>query len=88
MQAAKPIYGTYYTDLYKLGWFNNPKVCEVFLVAHDQEPYKRQRQIKDILYRDLGTDSLAKVDPVLFARYCQHKGLRLTLPASLREPLG
>lgn len=82
MQLAK--YGTYYIDLYKLGWFNNPRVSKAFGVDHGQEPHTRQQQIKDALYEGLGADSLAKVDPVLFARYCSLKGLERTLPSSLQ----
>ncbi|USY23965.1 hypothetical protein NIZ92_11590 [Alcaligenes sp. 1735tsa3] len=84
---TKAPYGQYYTDLYKLGWFNSPQVCKVLKVAFDQEPHERQRQIKEKLYAELGTDSLAKVNPQHFVRTLDGMGLFFTLPTSLKDQL-
>ncbi len=84
---TKAPYGTYYTDLYKLGWFNSPQVCKALKVAFDQDVNERQRQIKEALYAEFGTDSLATVNPTHFVRTLDGLGLFFTLPAPLKEQL-
>lgn len=82
---TKAPYGTYYTDLYKLNWFKSRQVCDTLKIDFNQDPHERQRQIKERLYAEFNTDSLAKVNPTHFVRVLQGMGLYFTLPTSLRS---
>lgn len=84
---TKAPYGTYYTDLYKLHWFKSRQVCEKLKVDFNLEPHERQQQIKEKLYAEFGTDSLAKVSPQHFVRTLDGMGLFFTLPTSLKDQL-
>jgi hypothetical protein len=48
---------------------------------------ERQQQIKDRLYAEFGTDSLAMVNPQHFVRTLDGMGLFFTLPTSLKDQL-
>ena len=55
--SDKPLYGCDYTDLFKLGWFNNRRVAEAFDVDFDQGRIARTFAIKQAIYSAAGTDS-------------------------------
>lgn len=82
--GAKPPYGTDYTDLFKLGWFNNPRVAKAFGVNYDQDKASRTFAIKAAIYEATGVDSLAKLPPADFVRLIASKGLAFTLPTTLK----
>lgn len=86
--GERPTYGTDYTDLFKLGWFNNPRVAKAFGVNHDQDKASRTFAIKAAIYEATGVDSLAKLPPADFVRLIASKGLVFTLPSSLKAAAG
>lgn len=76
-------YGRCYKDLYRLGWFHNPKVAFAFSVPYDQEPAVRTQQIKDAIYWDVGAASMTQIHPRQFCDVAVKKGIAFTLSASL-----
>jgi hypothetical protein len=77
-------FGHYYKCLYVSGWFYNPAVCENFSIPQNYHPDMKVKLIKDELHDRLNVDSLASVNPVLFATYISNRGIYHTLPLSLR----
>lgn len=82
------LYGHYYKDLYRLGWFNAPKVATAFQVKHEQDPKERERKIKGAIYWELGVVSLSQVHPRDFCELVIDRGIGFTLPQSLVQAAG
>lgn len=81
-------YGSSYRELYRLGWFNAPKVAAAFQIKHGQDPKERERSIKGAIYWDLSVVSLSQVHPRDFCEFVIRRGIGFTLPKSLVRAAG
>lgn len=77
-------HGHHYQDLYRLGWFNSPRVTNEFNARANSAIKNRTQHIKDIIYWDLGIVSMTQLAPKRFYDYLQRRGLEKTLPVSLK----
>lgn len=74
-------YGSHYKALHP-GWFNAPKVLSAFGVRQ-ADVKDRERQIKNIIYWELGVVSLSQAHPRDFCELILDKGIGFTLPRGL-----
>jgi hypothetical protein len=81
-EKPKDGYGEHYAVLYKSGWFHNPKVVTAFDVSMDLPPAERIEAIKDEIYGAFDVDSLAKIKPEKFSKWCCELSIGSTLPAA------
>lgn len=78
-------WGHVYQDLYRLGWFHNPRVIEAFGVQGAASPDVRIELIKQAVYVEFGIESLTQLEPQYLVRMCESLGIHDTLPSSVRD---
>ena len=76
-------WGHVYQDLFRLGWFHNPRVCLAFGADMGMTPDQRIQHIKQTVYVHGEVESLADLSPARFVWICEERGIRDTLPASI-----
>ena len=79
-------WGHVYVDLFRLGWFNNPRVAEAFGIAMETTtPQERESAIKHSLYDTFDVESLSDLDPLNFLFHCDALRIKETVPTRIIE---
>lgn len=85
VKQAEEDWGHVYEDLFRLGWFNNPRVAAAFNVSMTKAPQARITHIKQLIYDEFDITSLKELEPQYFVASCDQMGIRDTIPASILE---
>lgn len=85
-QKSPWAWGNVYVDLFRLGWFNNPRVAEAFGIAMETTtPQERESAIKNSLYDTFDVESLSDLDPLHFLFHCDALRIKETVPPRIIE---
>lgn len=81
-------YGKHYTELYRTGWFNNPRVAKAFGIDFQLGAQERALQIKNKIYKAAGVQTLKELAPSKFLSLLASRGIAFTLPAGIKQAAG
>lgn len=84
-EGKEPNNGKFYQELFKQGWFYNPRVVRAFDAEELEPPERKVESIKNILYDTFDVDSLKQINPHDFIDQIEMMGIKDTLPMSALE---